>query len=431
MSWDYWRILTIVSLVGFVGLLFDQMILFMFIAALFYTFWLQKKWNQMWLWIQNPKKHEPPSAEGAIDDICRRIESVRQQNKSRKKRLADYLKQFQAATAALPDAVVVLGPQGQVAWANTASKELLGIVWPRDSHVRVHNLIRDPVFQGLLASPKKKAKIVTSPLSSDLYLEMKIVNYMGDGRLLIARDMSQTVKLQNMRRDFVANVSHELRTPLTVLHGYLETFNQESPPEMWRAALPVMRQQTQRMNILISDLLILSQLEMGEKALKHEPVDICALLTTIAEDARQLKEYQSHQIQLEFDSDKWLLSDAGELRSAISNLVFNAIKYTPEGSEITLRWVVGKKTACIEVNDNGMGIAEHHLDRLTERFYRVDSGRAQETGGTGLGLAIVKHILKRHDAALKISSELGAGSQFSCCFPATKVLKKSKPIKLP
>ncbi len=426
MSWDYWRLITVVSLAGFIGLLFDQMVLFMFIGTLLYTFWLQRTWEQLWKWIENPKKNPPPSAEGAVDDVCRRIERVRLQNKSRKKRLASYLKQFQAATAALPDAVVVLGPQGQVAWANTAAIELLGIVWPRDSHVRVHNLIRDPVFQKLLQTPhsKKKSKIVTSPVSSDLYLEMKIVNYMGDGRLLIARDMSQTVKLQKMRRDFVENVSHELRTPLTVLHGYLETFDQDSPAEMWKSALPVMRQQTQRMNMMISDLLVLSQLEMGEKELKHDPVDIGVLLTAIADDAKQLKEYKHHQIKLEIASDKRLLADAGELRSAISNLVFNAVKYTPADSEITLRWFTTKNKACLEVEDNGMGIAEHHLERLTERFYRVDSGRAQETGGTGLGLAIVKHILKRHKANLNISSEIGVGSIFSCYFPTTKLAKK-------
>ncbi len=430
MSWDYWRLITVVSLAGFIGLLFDQMLLFMFIGTLLYTFWLQRTWEQLWKWIENPKKNPPPSAEGAVDDVCRRIERVRLQNKSRKKRLASYLKQFQAATAALPDAVVVLGPQGQVAWANTAAIELLGIVWPRDSHVRVHNLIRDPVFQKLLQTPhsKKKSKIVTSPISSDLYLEMKIVNYMGDGRLLIARDMSQTVKLQKMRRDFVENVSHELRTPLTVLHGYLETFDQDSPAEMWKSALPVMRQQTQRMNMMISDLLVLSQLEMGEKELKHDPVDISVLLTAIADDAKQLKEYKHHQIKLEIASDKRLLADAGELRSAISNLVFNAVKYTPADSEITLRWITTKNKACIEVEDNGMGIAEHHLERLTERFYRVDSGRAQETGGTGLGLAIVKHILKRHKANLNISSEIGVGSVFSCCFPTTKLAKTDPKV---
>ncbi len=429
MNAGYWRLLIIVSLAGFVGLFFNQMLLFMLAASLLYAFWLQQKWIQMWQWLQKPKKHEPPSAEGVIDDICRHIESVRLQNKSRKKKLTNYLKQFQAATAALPDAVVVLGPQNQVAWANTAARELLGIYWPRDSHIRVHNLIRDPAFQKLLTSSiaKKKSKVVVSPVSPNLYLEMKIVNYMGNGRLLIAKDMSQTVKLQQMRRDFVANVSHELRTPLTVLHGYLETFTKDSPAEMWHSALPVMRQQAQRMNLIISDLLVLSQLEMGEKQVRHDPVDIGALLMAVAEDARQLKEYNNQQIKLKQVSDDWLLADASELHSAISNLVFNAVKYTEAATIITLRWTTGNNRASITVEDNGMGIEEHHLARLTERFYRVDSGRAQERGGTGLGLAIVKHILKRHNAILNINSEVGEGSQFHCCFPKTSVIKKKKP----
>jgi two-component system phosphate regulon sensor histidine kinase PhoR len=252
---------------------------------------------------------------------------------------------------------------------------------------------------------------------------------MGNGRLLIARDMSQTVKLQKMRRDFVANVSHELRTPLTVIHGYLETFNQDSSPEMWSTALPVMREQTQRMNAMISDLLVLSQLEMDEKILENKPVDMSELLAAIAEDAKQLKEYKNHQFQLEIKSEDWLLADAGEIRSAVSNLVFNAVKYTKKRSAITLRWAVGKNGACIEVNDNGAGIENHHLERLTERFYRIDSARSQETGGTGLGLAIVKHILKRHNAKLKISSEIGVGSQFHCCFPKSKIINRSKALK--
>ena len=326
----------------------------------------------------------------------------------------------------MPDSVVVLGAEGQVEWANTASKELLDIVWPRDSDIQIHKLIHDPIFHKLLtaSTTKKKSKIVTSPISPDLYLEMKIVNYMGDGRLLIARDISQAIKLQKMRRDFVANVSHELRTPLTVLHGYLETFDQYSPPEMWRSALPVMQEQTQRMNLMISDLLVLSQLEMGEKRLENEPVNISELLAAIAEDARQLKEYSEHQINIELESDKWLLADIAELRSAVSNLVFNAVKYTPEKSEISLRWTSDKTGARIEVNDNGLGIAEHHLERLTERFYRVDSGRSQEAGGTGLGLAIVKHILKRHKAELSVRSKVNNGSQFHCIFPKTKLIKE-------
>lgn len=426
MHWDYWRLLTIVSLAGFVGLLFGQMMTFMFIASFLYALWLQRTWYQLWHWLQKPKKQSSPSAEGVIDEVCRQIDYVRQQNLSRKKKLAGYLKRFQTATAALPDAIVTLGEYGQVDWANTSARDLLGIHWPRDSNLRLNNLIRDPVFQELLNSPIKKGQVVNvaSPLSSEMQLEMKIVSYMGGGRLLIARDITQTVKLQRMRRDFVANVSHELRTPLTVLRGYLETFNEQSPQEQWCTALPVMRQQTERMHLMIKDLLVLSQLETGEKVLQHEPVDIAALLISIVEDAKQLEEYQEQDIELILNDNNWLLADSEELRSAVSNLLFNAVKYTPDHCKIIVRWQVDKHGACIEINDQGDGIAEHHIDRLTERFYRVDSGRAQESGGTGLGLAIVKHILQRHGGILKISSELGVGSQFHCCFPKSAVIKK-------
>jgi len=426
MHWDYWRLITIVSIAGFVGLLFDQMLLLMFLATFVYAMWLQHTWNKLYRWLKEPKKHSPPSVDGVIDDICREIDRVGKQNRSRKKRLRGYLKQFQAATAALPDAVVVMGDFGKVEWANKAAQHLLGVRWPQDSHIRVNNLIRDPAFHKLLHAPvsKKSVAIVASPIRSEQQLEVKIVNYMGKGRLLIARDMTQTIKLQRMRRDFVANVSHELRTPLTVLHGYLEMFTAESSAQQWGAALPVMQQQTQRMDVMIKDLLTLSQLEMGEKPLEHQPLNVGDLLRSIVNDAEKLQQYQQHTIKLELESDKLLLADSDELRSAVSNLVFNAVKYTPADSIVTIRWEVSDTMGCIMVSDNGHGIAEHHLDRLTERFYRVDSGRSQEAGGTGLGLAIVKHILQRHGAELRISSEVGEGAQFSCCFPLKNVLDK-------
>jgi len=426
MHWDYWRLITIVSIAGFVGLLFDQMLLLMFLATFAYAMWLQQTWNRLYQWLKEPKKYNPPSVDGVIDDVCREIDRVAKQNRSRKKRLRGYLKQFQAATAALPDAVVVMGEFGKVEWANKAAQLLLGIRWPQDSHVRVNNLIRDPSFHTLLHAPvsKESIAIVSSPIRPEQQLEVKIVNYMGKGRLLIARDMTQTIKLQQMRRDFVANVSHELRTPLTVLHGYLEMFTVESPAEQWSAALPVMQQQTQRMDAMIKDLLTLSQLEMGEKPLEQRPINVGTLLRSIEKDAEQLQEYQQHRITLELESDKLLLANSDELRSAISNLVFNAVKYTPADSIVTIRWLENNDKGCIEVSDNGLGIPEHHLDRLTERFYRVDSGRSQEAGGTGLGLAIVKHILQRHGAELNISSEVGVGSTFCCCFPLDHVLDK-------
>ncbi len=425
LHWDYWRLIAIVSVAGFFGLLIGQMLPLMFVAVVTYAFWLQHSWNKLYRWMRNAKKYPSPSADGVINDVCREIERVRKQNIARKKKLAGYLKRFQATTAALPDGIVVLASDGQIVWSNAAAEHLLGVFWPQDNHIRVTNLIRDPKFQQLFDSDIKDGQFVNvvSPFNSKLNLEVKIVKYMGSGRLLVARDITQTVKLQTMRRDFVANVSHELRTPLTVLRGYLETLNQDSPVELWGSALPVMRRQTERMHLMITELLALSQLETGEKKLQHEPSDIPALLASVRDDAQKLQEYRNHQIELKLMTEQGLLADVDELRSAISNLAFNAVKYTPENSKIIIRWFVDKKGAHIEVSDNGEGIAEEHLERLTERFYRVDSGRAKEAGGTGLGLAIAKHILQRHNGELKITSELGKGSQFRCSFPLSHVVE--------
>lgn len=426
MQWDNWRLLTLISLAGFVGLLFEQMLSFMFLAAVGYAIWLQHNWFKLRQWLEKPKKNRSPSAEGVIDDVCRTIEQMRQQNSNRKKKLTGYLKRFQQATAALPDGIVVLGEYGEVEWANQSARELLGVRWPRDNNVRINNLIRDPVFQPLLEDPLRQGTTVTmkSPIDETMQLELKLVSYMGSNRLLIARDITQTIKLQRMRRDFVANVSHELRTPLTVLRGYLEAFTDDTPPEVWQSALPAMRQQSERMHLMIKDLLALSQLETGEKALRRVPTDVGKLLQSIMEDARRLQHYRQHQLKLELELDNWLVCDSDEMRSAISNLVFNAVKYTPAESVITLRWQQDEDGACLSVEDNGDGIAEHHLERLTERFYRVDKGRTTDAGGTGLGLAIVKHVLQRHGARLLISSELGKGSCFKCCFPASIVVEK-------
>ena len=432
MSWDYWRLLTVVFVAGFVGLLFGQMMTFMFLATFLYALWLQQSWFKLEKWLRKHKKNASPSADGVIDNVCRSIEQVRQQNNSRKKKLAGYLKRFQSATAALPDAIVVLGTFGEVDWANDSAKVLLGVRWPRDSHVRVNNLIRDPDFKQLISDPKAidKTVVVDSPVNSEVQLEIKIVSYIGSGRMLLARDMTQTVKLQKMRRDFVANVSHELRTPLTVLRGYLEMFDDKTPVDQWQNALPAMSQQAERMSDMLHELLTLSRLETGEKALQVVPVNVGNTLQEIVADATQLSQYDNHEIKLNLGSEHWLLADLDELRSALSNLIFNAVKYTPAGCRITITWTVDQLEGTIEVADMGDGIAEHHIERLTERFYRVDSGRSQGDGGTGLGLAIVKHVLQRHDAVLKIDSDVGKGSRFTCHFPIQNIVGKPQALNV-
>ncbi len=424
MSWDYWRLLIVLSVSGFVGLLFDQMLLFMLLSMLLYNFWLQHTWRSLLLWLQEPKKNSPPQADGIIDKVYGYIESVNKKNRAQKKKLGTYFNRFQSIMDSLPDAIVIIGEQGKVEWANKSARSLLGICWPKDSHIRVNNLIRNPEFGRLLRASMNEdsAVVAPSPCDPDIQLELKIAPYMGKERLLIARNISKTVKLQRMRRDFVANVSHELRTPLTVLHGYLQAFSDKSSKDDWHAILPVMRQQTERMNNLLKDLLVLSQLETGEKKSHLQSINVAELVTSVIEDAKRLSQYQQHEIKIELKSEKGLLADEGELRSVISNLIFNAVKYVPPKCKIFVRWYETKKGAFIDVEDEGEGIADYHLDRLTERFYRVDSGRSRETGGTGLGLAIVKHSLQRQNAELKIQSTEGKGSCFQCCFPKESII---------
>jgi two-component system phosphate regulon sensor histidine kinase PhoR len=198
----------------------------------------------------------------------------------------------------------------------------------------------------------------------------------------------------------------------------------DTAQQQWQTALPAMKQQAERMSEMLQELLSLSRLETGEKELQNTSTDIAKLLEDIVQDAKQLKQYNDQNILLKIETEKWLLVDAEEIRSAISNLVINAVKYTPEKCDIVIRWAIENDKALIEVSDSGEGIAQYHLERLTERFYRVDSGRSQDVGGTGLGLAIVKHVLQRHDAELKISSDLGNGAIFSCYFPKSKIVEK-------
>jgi len=226
-----------------------------------------------------------------------------------------------------------------------------------------------------------------------------------------------------VRRDFIANVSHELRTPLTVITGFLETLidTETALDESWRRPMLQMQEQARRMQRIVDDLLFLARLEGHDDKLRSDPVDVPHLLAVLREDGLTLSGSKEHRISLEADAGLWLRGNEDELRSAFSNLIYNAVQYTPPGGAIAIRWFADDKGAHLTVQDSGGGIAAHHLPRLTERFYRVDVGRSRESGGTGLGLAIVKHALQRHDALLVVASELGKGSVFSCDFPPERM----------
>ncbi len=373
-------------------------------------------------WLGDSEQREIPEGSGLWEEVFARLSRmVRKHRKERVRRIAA-LQHMEQATAALPEGVTILDEADRIEWCNPLAEQHFGLDGVRDIGQQITYLARQPEFVQYLAQHDFSETLVLRGARQDgLTLSIKLIPYGGDKKLLISRDITHLERIETMRRDFVANVSHELRTPLTVVNGFVETLcdmpNLEN--EVARRALGLMAEQTQRMQRLVEDLLTLSRLDNALNALQEENVDVCALLRTLHQDGLSLSAGQ-HALQLELASDCTLLGNTEELRSAFGNLVSNAIRYSPLGGEIVLRWQEQGGEIVFSVQDSGIGIAPQHIPRLTERFYRVDHSRSRETGGTGLGLAIVKHVANRHQARLAISSEEGRGSTFSIVFPAKR-----------
>jgi two-component system phosphate regulon sensor histidine kinase PhoR len=328
--------------------------------------------------------------------------------------------QFRQSTEALPDAAVVLSVHDEIEWANKAAREVFGLQ-QSDKGQRIPNLIRFPEFIRYLKSGNyQEAVILPSPVDNRITLEVRIVPYGSGLRLLLAQDVTQLKKMERMRKDFVANVSHELRTPLTVLKGYLETLQDldDGHSPLLTGSFQQMQGQTERMQHLVDDLLLLTRLETQQK--KTQCVDVPALLTQICKEGDTL-ENTSRRIELTLETAVHIVGEEQEMRSAFTNLLGNALKYSPEDSVVKVRWYQDKESIVLAIEDQGEGIAKADIPRVTERFYRVETKRLKKVNGTGLGLAIVKHVLMRHDAHLNITSELGKGSCFSCHFPVGRI----------
>ena len=338
---------------------------------------------------------------------------------ARARRLAAQLSDLRTAACALRDALVLLDPHGHVRWCNPAAQRLLGITWPRDRDQPLSARFGDGEAGAWLRTGQGDADDVASPVDAAVRLQLTLIPYSIRRRLLIARDISRVTKLEQVRRDFVANVSHELRTPLTVIHGYLELLDPEDVPAL-APVLNEMRTQSQRMRQIVEDLLELSRLEM-QQHVPEERVEMAPLLESLRREAEALS-HGKHRVAVEDEGHVDLLGSPKDLHSAFSNLVSNAVRYTSEGGGITIRWRRTPTGAEYSVTDTGYGIPAEHLSRLTERFYRVSSSRSRATGGTGLGLSIVKHVLNLHDARLHIESEAGKGSTFTCVFDKARLL---------
>jgi len=344
----------------------------------------------LWQWTQdNGKKLSLPDPGGVWGEVFDALYAQQRRNRKRKRKLASIVSEFQASTAALPDGAIVVSPKGTIAWFNASAQALLGLRAPQDIGNRIVNLIRSPAFMRYMEGDSFDGDIdVASPLNPQFTLSLRLIPY-GDGqRLLIIRDVSEHKRLDLMRRDFVANASHELRTPLTVLSGYIEMMmpdaaSDDAPLAPWRAPLKEMHDQLSRMELLITDLLKLARLESETVAPRQLTVDMPDVISTCLRQAEQLSQ-QQHRIRAEVDESLGLAGRESELRSVVMNLLSNAVRYTPEGGEIHLRWCrTNRGEGALCVRDTGIGIEESLIPRLTERFYRVDVGRSRASGGTG------------------------------------------------
>ena len=426
MQKDIWKFSLLLSFAGIIGFVTGYFLLSILLVALAIIAWQTFRLNLLYKWTVNEQNNPMPETSGLTYLLHREINRRRIQNKHRKRQLSTLLNQFRQAISALPDGIVLIDNQGKIEWANENAKDVLGIKWPEDAQLRFGDLIRYPEVDAILKqkNPQKEGAIVNSLLHSGHTINIKSVRYTDNLRMVIARDVSRLIKVNQMHTDFVANVSHELKTPLTVLRGYLEIIEgSDKLPEMFIKPLSQMNLQSVRMQLIVSDLLYLAKLEDSDSAKKHEKTDVTHIVNTIIETIQPLIEEKHHKLELDIDYSMQIIGSQSELHSAFSNLITNAINYTPENGLIRIHWKQVDNNAVFSVNDNGYGIAAHHLSRLTQRFYRVDTDRSREGGGTGLGLAIVKHILQRHDGELEINSEEGVGSQFKCVFPISRINK--------
>ena len=363
---------------------------------------------------------------GGWAQVLARINYLRQQVGTYKSRYRALLKQLRNSIDELPDGTVLFNEGGEILRYNKAARKLLGFKKRRDRGQRIDNFLRHPDFVEYLHGGANGAPLtLPSTVADDHWLSCKLVPYGPGLRLLIVRDISEQTRLVRLRRDFVANASHELRSPLTVLTGYLDTLAEDAAvPTDWAGPLTVMRDQAKRMEVVIADLLELSRLESGPPAGLELQVNVVDVLTEVHRECSRKPGLPG--LILDLISNRLVLGNSAELRSVVTNLVDNAIRHTPESGSVTIGWHDTKAGGVeLSVEDTGEGVAEADIPRLTERFFRAHRGRDRDSGGVGLGLAIVKHALGRHNAVLRIESQPGKGSRFSCHFPAARVCEPS------
>jgi two-component system phosphate regulon sensor histidine kinase PhoR len=394
-------------------------------AFALYSAWNLWQLSALHYWLKHRNEIDPPNGSGRWAEVTIDVVRLHRRKRFHKERLTRLYREFRRSTAAMPDGVVMLDPKGEIVWFNRKASELLDLSRRADKGLRIDNLVRYPDFvQYLRGTQHSLPLIVKINPAVDRYVAFQLISYGDDQGLLVLREVTREVRLEQMRKDFVANASHELRSPLTVLAGYLENFSTD--PILGELAAPIaeMRRQTDRMARIIEDLLELSRFEANEAPVEGAPIDVAAMAAVLRKDLLARPRHP-RQIEVSIESSARLIGDEAMVESAFSNLADNAAKYTPEDGSVQIRWWTDESGGHFSVRDTGSGISAEHLPRLTERFYRVDPGRSRASGGSGLGLAIVKHALHRHGAWLEIESSEGSGSNFLCHFPPDRLAERA------
>lgn len=428
---ELWRLCLFLVPAAMAGLLAGHLAWWLLAALVLLAAWHLRQVVRIVVWLRGGiKRKRAPALAGIWGEVVTQIEQRRERDRGRRKRLSDMLDRFQRSTEAMPDGTVVLGADYGIEWANGAARSLLGIDNPGDQGRNIRHLLRDPRFQEYLQAGDEGDSVdIASPVVPGTELNIRVIPY-GDGQyLLMARDVSNLRRLETVRRDFVANVSHELRTPLTVIKGYAETGGDEDLPPHVHDGLEAINRQAERMQAIVEDLLTLSRLEL-------DPVDpdsaewvvVADMLPGLVRDGESLSGERGHELTLDADGRFGLKGVSSELSSAFGNLINNAVQHTPAGTRIEVGWWRQGDGVVMQVEDDGPGIDEQHLPRITERFYRVDPGRSRARGGTGLGLALVKHAVARNGGTLEITSTPGQGSCFRCRFPGERIVDFSSQL---